>query len=454
MLNLRNRRAFLRESVGAALTPNLFTAAGAMAADLPKSKNDRHVIGCIGNGGMGRGDASAASAYGDVVALCDVDRNHAEAFKNGSKTPFCAKAEIYEDYRKLLDRKDIDVVTISTPDHWHSRIAIAAMRAGKDIYCQKPLTLTIDEGRKILKAMKETGRILQVGTQQRSDLKGFQPAVAMCRQGRLGKIHRVTCAIGGASSGGPFKKAEVPAGLNWDLWLGQTPKVDYIKERCHGSFRWWYEYSGGKLTDWGAHHVDIATWALGLGETGPISVEPLLAEHPVEFKHGMPTADNCFNTATKFKVRCIFANGVELVIVDGRDTPLWECEKPEDTKRTCNGILFEGEKGKMFVNRGMFLGDAVSELKSNPLPEDVMTKLRKGKEPLSHMGNFMSCVKDRGEPISDVASHHRALSTCHLANIAMRLGRKLAWDPAAEKIVGDDEANAMQTRAQRKGYEV
>jgi predicted dehydrogenase len=454
----QTRRRFLQKSASLAaagtVVPYIFTTAGAAAGGKPAAKNDRHTIGCIGNGGMGRGDATAAKDYGDVVALCDVDRARAEAFKHGAKTAFCAGAEIYEDYRKLLDRKDIDVVTISTPDHWHTRIAIAAMRAGKDIYCQKPLTLTIDEGRKILKVLQETGRVFQVGTQQRSDVRGFQTAVALCQLGRLGKIRRVTCAIGGGLSGGPFKKAAPPAGLNWDLWLGQTPKVAYIKERCHGTFRWWYEYSGGKLTDWGAHHVDIASWAIGMDHAGPISVEPLLADHPVKLKHGMPTQDDCFNTATRFKIRCLFPNGVEMIVIDGRDTPLWQCKNPKDTNRTTNGILIEGERGRIFVNRGLLLGAAVDELKTNPVPEDVMTRLRKGKPALSHMGNFMACVKDRGTPLSDVGSHHRAMTTCHLSNIAMRLGRKLQWDPATQQIVGDDEANGWQSRVQRAGFEV
>jgi predicted dehydrogenase len=448
----------LQKSAGIAaagvVVPYIFTSGPAVAADgQPKSKNDRHVIGCIGNGGMGHGDATAASAFGDVVALCDVDRSHAERFKNERKGVF-AKAEIYEDYRKLLDRSDIDVVTISTPDHWHSRIAIAAMKAGKDVYCQKPLTLTIDEGKKLCQVWKQTGRVFQVGTQQRSDARGFLTAVALCHLGRLGKIKRVTCAIGGGSVGGPFKKSAPPAGLNWDLWLGQTPKVEYIPQRCHGNFRWWYEYSGGKLTDWGAHHVDIAQWAIGMDHGGPTSIEPVTVVHPVELRKGMPTKDDCYNTAAKFKIRCEFPGGIEMIIIDGYDTPLWEGKTREQTRKTMNGILIEGEKGKIFVNRGLLLGPAVDELKTNPVPEAELTKLRKGKEPLSHMGNFMACVKDRGVTLSDIATHHRALTTCHLSNIAMRLGRKLNWDAVAEQIVGDAEANGWLSRQPRKGFEV
>ena len=395
----------------------------------------------------GAATRSAASRYGDIVAFCDVDRSHAEGLRKSLKAP---KAAIYEDYRKLLDRKDIDVVTISTPDHWHARIAIAAMKAGKDLYCQKPLTLTIDEGRKILAVLKETGRVFQVGTQQRSENgEMFLKAVALAQTGRLGKIERVTCAIGGAPAGGPFQKTTPPAGLNWELWLGQTPVVDYIKERCHGQFRWWYEYSGGKLTDWGAHHVDIAQWAIGMDHSGPVAIEPASVAFPQPLKNGLPTKDDCFNTATQFLVKARYANGVELRIVDGRGQRLWN-----NARGTDNGLLIEGEKGKIFVNRSILVGDAVDDLKTNPLPEDVLTKLRKGKPSNSHMGNFMACVKDRSMPNSDVASHHRTITVCHLANIAMRLGRKLVWDPATEQIVGDEEANAWQKRARRKGFEV
>ena len=250
------RRGFLKSTAGAAaggLLPGLLAGRSVLGA------NSRPGVGCIGLGGMGNGDMGAAAQFGAILAVCDVDREHAEKASDGGKRT------IYEDYRKLLDRKDIDVVTISTPDHWHTRIAIAALKAGKDVYCQKPLTLTIDEGKKLCAVVKKTQRVLQVGTQQRSEnAEMFLKAVAICHLGRIGKIQRVTAAIGGGPGGGPFPKQAPPSNLNWDLWLGQAPKVDYIPERCHANFRWWYEYSGGKMTDWGAHHVDIATWGIGM----------------------------------------------------------------------------------------------------------------------------------------------------------------------------------------------
>jgi predicted dehydrogenase len=428
----------LKDTAAGIFWSSLLTGTRSMA-DESKSPNARPRIGCIGMGGQGSSISRRARKYGDILAVCDVDRQHAEQARE-DKDIGNGKADVYEDYRKLLDRKDIDLVTIGTPDHWHTRIAIDAMKAGKDVYCEKPLTLTIDEGKLLCKVVNETARVVQVGTQQRSeDHNWFLTAVALVREGRLGKIKRVTCAIGGEKPGGPFKKTKPPAHLNWDMWLGQAPKVDYIKERCHGTFRWWYEYSGGKMTDWGAHHVDIAQWAIGMEESGPNTIEVVKSKLPVPFKKGYPTVDDQYNTAIEFQIRCLFPGDIEVIIRhDGE-----------------NGITFEGEKGKFFVSRSRFTGEPVDELKKNPMNPIVLVELRRGKRPDSHMGNFIECCRDHLTPVSDVFSHHRALTTCHLAGIALRLGRtKLTWDAKKEQIVGDDEANAWQRREQRKGFEI
>jgi predicted dehydrogenase len=425
------RRTFLQTSAAAAgvglTAPYWFSSASAAQA----AGNDLRV-GSIGVGGQGSYISKNAVGNGAVLlAIADVDSNNAEKHKEATG----GKADTYGDYRKLLDRKDIDVVTIGTPDHWHTKIAIEAMQAGKDVYCEKPLTLTIDEGKQICKVVKDTKRVFQVGTQQRSEFGlMFIRAVAICREGRIGEIKRVTCAIGGGPTGGPFKEQAPPANLDWKFWLGQAPEVPYIPERCHSNFRWWFEYSGGKMTDWGAHHVDTAHWALGATDTGPVAIEGT-AEFP-------PARPNGYNTATKFNVKCTFANGSEIVIVHD--------QRPDFD----NGVLIEGSDGRIFVNRGKLTGRAVEALKDHPLPEDALAKLCKGKQPGNHMGNFLECVKDRGEPVSDVASHHRSLTTCHLANIAIRLGRKLKWDPTAEQIVGDNEANSWQKREQRSPYQI
>ncbi|MCA9114319.1 MAG: Gfo/Idh/MocA family oxidoreductase [Planctomycetaceae bacterium] len=451
------RRDFLQTSAAAASAAVLPLWVSPNPARAFASPNERPVIGCIGTGSRWGQIVNQAMNYGDVATVCDVDAGHANAGAKRCRDTQGKKGDnrtidIHEDYRKVLERDDVDVVTIVTPDHWHSKIAIEAMQAGKDIYCEKPLTLTIDEGRKIIGVLDETKRIFQVGTQQRSEyfdsqkkLYRFLHAVALVREGRIGKVKRVTCAIGGSSDSGPIPKADVPEGLNWEKWLGQAPLVDFRyapggtwgKTRCHYEFRWWYEYSGGKMTDWGAHHVDIAQWAIGMENSGPVSVEGT-ATHPCEFRDGHPVQDDRYNAATEFNVTCMFPNGVEMII-------------RHDTK---NGITFEGEKGSFYCGRSGIEGEPVDDLKTNPLPEDALTKLYKGNQPGNHMFNFFHCVKERETPVSDVHTHHRAMTTCHLANIAIRLGRRIEWDPKAESIVGDDDAKQWEAREQRKGYEL
>lgn len=465
MSHRSNRRQFLQTSTAAlagATLPYWFTAESNRALGF-QSVNDRPVLGCIGTGD--RWDAVGPNAlhFSDCVAVCDVDSDHVDKGHKRvtdiqGKNGLNREVAKYEDYRKLLDRKDIEVVTIVTPDHWHSKIAIDAMRAGKDVYCEKPLTLTIQEGKQIVKVLNETKRVFQVGTQQRSEFSAgpirnqFLKAVAIARSGRLGKIKKVQCAIGGAPSSSEIPKAAVPSNLNWDLWLGQAPMTDYLQggfgnnkkypeSRTHYEFRWWYEYSGGKMTDWGAHHVDIAMWALGMDNSGPISVEGI-AKHPVPFENGMPTMTNKYNAATEFFVTARFADGAELIIRHDTD----------------NGVLIEGTEGRIFVSRGSLKGAPVEELAGNPLPEDLLKSLYQGKTPTgrdnAHMENFFNCVKDRGLPVSDVYSHHRAMTTCHLANIAIRLGRKIEWNPETEQIINDKDAAPWIGREQRKGYEI
>lgn len=439
------RRDFLRQSTAAGLlgsVPLVFSTSTAQAYNF-RMANDRPRVGCIGTGSRWRAVGRNAMKYGDVVAVCDVDARHAGQARDKVKATQGKKGspgdvDVYEDYQKILERDDIDIVTIVTPDHWHTKPAIEAMRAGKDVYCEKPLTLTIEEGKQIRKVLDETGRVFQVGTQQRSEMGSrFLQAVALIKHGRIGKLVKVEAGIGGAPRGGPFPKEKPPEHLNWEKWLGQTPLVDYIAKRCHYQFRWWYEYSGGKMTDWGAHHVDIAMWAMGVDHTGPLTVVGT-AKHPCQFKDGYPTKDDIYNAAYDFEVNCTFANDLPLVIRSGGD----------------NGIMFTGTEGRFFVNRGKIVGAPVEELKKNPLPDDAITKIYKGKQPGDHMRNFFECVMDREQPISDVYTHHRAMTTCHLANIAIRLDRKINWDPETEQIVDDSQAQGFQAREQRKGYEI
>ena len=362
--------------------------------------------------------------------------------------------DAYKDYRKILERKDIDAVMIATPDHWHTKQAVEAMLAGKDVYCEKPLTLTIDEGKLIEKVVKETGRVFQVGTMQRTESdQRFLQAVALVRDGRVGTVKRVTCGIGGFGPSPKIPEAPVPTGLDWDFWLGPAPKVPYralpemrkgygggvpLYSNCHYAFRNWHEYSGGKLTDWGAHHVDIACWAIGASDTGPSKVTPLSFEMGCPYKNGHPTVDDQYNIATKYRIQADMPGGIELIITDEGE----------------NGIMFEGTKGRFFVNRGKIVGKPVEDLAAKPLPGGAIEEVYGGPVAENHTENFIDAMKSRQQPISDVWSHNRMLEICHLSNIAMRLDRAVKWDPKKREIIGDDQANAFLARESRKGYEI
>lgn len=434
----RSRRDFIKASTAVAAAAYFPWTRPAFAN---QEKNDRPTIGCIGVGSMGTGDAHGHANFGDIVAVCDVDANHAEKARQDDRIGK-GKADAYKDYRKILERKDIDVVSIVTPDHWHVKIAIEALQAGKHVFCQKPLTLTLEENQLIRKACKKySDRIFTVGTQQRSDRNLFLRAINIVQKGLLGDIQKVTVGINGSPTGGPFMKGEPPAHLDWDFWLGQAPKVDYIEKRCHYEFRWWYEYSGGKFTDWGAHHVDIATWALnqdGDGK-GPTKIDGTDAKHPVPYKDGYPLEDNSYNTSHDFNVVCTFANGTEMHV----------------TSRGDNGVLFEGTKGRLFVNRGKITGAPIDEKwDENMYTDEDLKRLYKGKQPEGHKENFFRCIREGGMPVSDVFTHVQAMNTCHLTAIAARLNRAITWDPQAEKIVGDDQAAAFFARRPRAGFEI
>ena len=448
----QDRRLFLKSAAGAGLAasiPYYFSDSTTFASEF---ENDRTPIGLIGSGGMGMGNIDSAKEWVNLVAIADADEGNAgKANRKFSE----GKADVYKDYRHILDRDDIKIVHIATPDHWHTKPLIEAMLAGKDVYCEKPLTLTIDEGKLIRKVQKETGRIVQVGTQQRSTFNLFAKAIAIVNEGRLGKIKRIQCAIGGAPSSPAIPVAEVPKDLDWDRWLGPAPAVDYRSapkgkgqrrgnSNGHYEFRWWYEYSGGKLTDWGAHHVDIAKWALEVnGQTeGPLSISGS-AKHPVEFKDGFPVETDRYNTATEFNYTVKFPGDTEIVIRHDTD----------------NGVLIEGEKGRIFVNRRKLAGKPVEELADNPLPEDAIKKIYKGlptenNARKAHWLNFLHCHREQVEPISDVHSHMRMLNICHLVGISARFGRPVNWDDKNEIITGDDQANAFLKRSYRQGYEI
>ena len=451
-----SRRSAIKASVGMA-------AASLCPGSIPRalgfeSANARPRIGVVGCGirwdkrvyvpdgryGVGR----EFPKFGDIVAVCDVDANRLDRAKEIVKG-WQGKAPIGAgDYRQIIDDPKIDVVHISTPDHWHAKVAIEAMLAGKDVYCEKPMTLTIEEGKLICQVCRKTGAVFQVGTQQRS-ARQFIKAIALIREGRLGTLRHVQCAIGEGPASPTLPVAEPPKHFDWNQWLGPAPQVEYLFKagapniikswsRTHYEFRWWYDYSGGKLTDWGAHHVDIATWGMNKTDTGAVSINPVMIEHPVEFKDGHPIVADRYNTASKFLIKAVYADGMQLTIRHDTD----------------NGILFEGTKGRIFVNRGKLVGKPVEDLASNPLPGDALEKVYKNRELTDHVSNFFEAVAARKEPISDVYSHHRALTTCHLAGIAARVGRPIKWDPKHEQIVGDELAQSLVGRQKRHGFEI
>jgi predicted dehydrogenase len=384
---------------------------------------------------MGRTDAQNASRFGDIVAVCDVDANHVDQatkqFTKDGKSP--AK---FSDFRKVMEREDVHVIVQATPDHWHTLINLAAVQAKKDVYGEKPLTLTIDEGKRLVKAVRGSGIILQTGTQQRSDKK-FRLACELVRNGRIGKLKQVNVWVPAGIMAGPFQPTPVPQGFNWDFWLGQAPQVEYLKERCHQTFRWWFDYSGGPVTDWGAHHNDIARWAIG--EDGPVDV---VAHALTEVIPGG------YTTPAQFEATLTWGTDVKQIVrTTPDDTPFGGVVRADGQR---NGVKFEGTDGWIWVNRSD-LNASRDEIIETPLPADAI-KLENSPD---HMRNFFDATRSRKDPISSVESGHRSAVVGHLIVIALRLGKKLQWDPKAEVFVGDNakEGNAHLAREMRKPYD-
>ena len=438
------RRRFISNSTGlsaiAALGAGLSVPAFLPVAFGSDAPSNRIRFGHVGLGGMGRGDVGGHRRNAELAALCDVDSQRlnaaAEQFKLGSE--FC-----YSDYRRILDRDDIDVLSCSTPDHWHVKICIDALKAGKHVFCQKPLTLTVAEGFLIRQACDKYRKAFLVGTQQRADFDRFLRAVNMCQKGILGKLKMVTVGLPPSPGGfcGPFETQSIPDCLDWNTWLGQAPYTDYIPQRCHGTFRYWFEYASGVIADWGAHHIDIALWAMGEDKkgTGPVSIDGTDSKSAVDFVNGIPTSDKFYNTPSDFRFVCQFASGTQLII----------------TSRFDNGILFEGEQGRVFVNRERITGKPIEEnWDKDQYTLDDKIRLYKGVNPMGHKENFYHCVRNGGLTVSDPYSHVQVMSVAHLCGIAARLKRVLRWDPVQETILDDDLAKSFLQREQRKGFEI
>lgn len=421
--------------------------ASALGRDGNIAPGSRITMGIIGTGNQGIGDMRQflKDERVQIVAVCDVNAESA-GYWNGAiagREPAKRKADefyaeaiaagtykgcdAYVDYQELLQREDIDAVEIATPDHWHAIQTIEAAKASKDIYCQKPLSLTVAEGRAMCDAVKKYDRVFQTGSQQRSD-PFFRRACELVRNGRIGKVHTVRCGLPGGrpdlGKTGERKNAEqVPEGFDYDRWLGPAPFKLYSPARCHVNFRWIYDYSGGQVTDWGGHHPDCAQWGLGTDYTGPVEIRNAHAVFP---------EDELWDTATEFYFEAIYANGVKMIISD----------------KERMGVTWEGSEGWIYADRGKNEASPESLLTSEIGPDEI--HLYKSD---NHFRNFIDCVISREETAAPVEVAHRSITISHLGNIALRLGREsLKWNPATEEIIGDSEASAMLSRPYRSPY--
>jgi predicted dehydrogenase len=410
--NTINRRQFLKEAgaiaAGSMVFP-YFVPSSALGKSGRVAASNRIIIGCIGTGGRGRAIMRAFMSGPDVevVAVCDVDRSHREQAR---KAAGLGSESSYNDFRELLARGDIDAVAISTPDHWHVPTAVAAVRTGKDVFCEKPLTLTIAEGRALCDAVRRHGRVFQTGSQQRSNGR-FHLASKLATDGSIGELKTIKVGLPGSQSIGPQPVMPVPEGFDYDMWLGPAPWKPYTKARCHGKFRHNFDYSGGKFIDWGAHHLDIVQMALGADDSGPVEIEGW-GEFPRE---------GIYDTATKYDINFVYANGVRVNA---------STEHP-------GGIRFEGSEGWVFVNRGVIDAYPKSLIRANDI--------RRYRKQI-HWRNFLDCVRLRMDPMAPAEVGHRS------ANIAMLLGRKLNWDPMKEHFVNDPVADRMTARSMRSPW--
>jgi len=405
--------------------------------------SERINVGCIGTGNMGFTDLQGLMHQNDtrIVAVCDVNRasfGYKTATQFRGREParklvndYYAKnqrsgtysgCDAYADFRELLARDDIDAVSVTIPDHWHAIATITAAQAGKHIYCQKPLSLTIAEGRAMVEAVRRHGVTLQTGSQHRSKER-MRFACELIRNGRIGRIKRVLTDLprhGLRFELDTWTPTPVPDGFDYDMWLGPAPWAPHQEYRCFYTFRFLQDYSGGETTNTGAHKFDIVQWALGTEHTGPVEIEDLGSEFP---KTGL------FDTVSKIHFRAQYANGVELMCTPGG---------------VGGTAVFEGTEGRVYVDWNSMRTEPESLATTVIGPNEIHLY-----ESLDHKRNFIDCIKSGRDPIAPVEVGHRSASICHLANIAMKLGRKLSWNPEEERFIGDDQANRLLSKPMR-----
>ena len=439
------RRMFLRNGAAAvvALGVPSIVPSSVFGSNAP---SNRIAMGCVGLGGMGMGNLRGFLHKKDVqiVAVCDVVTSgraeygpNADGYGNKGKDLgreparqtveqyYASKSSSgrfkgcsgYNDFRDLVARTDIDAVVVTTPDHWHVPISLAAVRTGKDVYCEKPLSLTIAGGRVLADAVRRYGRVFQTGTQHRSNSRR-RFICELIRNGRIGKLHTIKCSIGGGPSCGPQTPMPIPEGFDYDMWLGQAPWAPYTEKRCHYYFRFIWDYAGGQVTNNGVHALDFVQWANGTDLTGPVEIEG----------RGQFPRDGLFNTPMSWNIEYTYADGVRLLFSSGK-----------------GGVRFEGSEG--WIQSSPFDAHPKSLLTSVIGPEEIHLY-----ESSDHKQDFLNCIRLRTDPIAHVEIGHRSASVCHLGNIAMLTGRRLRWDPEKENFIDDAEANRMLSRPMRSPW--
>jgi predicted dehydrogenase len=373
-----------------------------------------------------------------IVAVCDVDAGRRRAaVQQINKHYGQTDCGPYNDFRDLIARDDIDTLCIAVPDHWHAAIALAGLRAGKDVYGEKPLTRTIAEGRRIVEAVARYNRVWQTGSWQRSTDQ-FRFACELVRNERIGRLKRVEVGIGRGYKPAPGPKIvyqidpqpvmPIPAGFDYETWLGPAPWAPYTEKRCHWNFRWILDYSGGQVTDWGAHHIDIAHWGMNCDHTGPSEVHG----------KGVFPKDGLWNAAVDYDFECLYEHGLVMRVASNNHLP--------------QGVRFIGETGWVHVTRAGLKTDPPALRRAKIGPNEIHLPRPAVNQRQGHRQDFLDCVRTRRTPIAPAEVGHRSATVAHLGNIAMILGRRIRWDPKREQIIDDPAAGRMLSRAMRSPW--